>query len=72
MKTIANADEIIQAAKNRIGEAGFYDSKYAEYARGYVYYKVGNNGYAADVVVGISSFDKSATLYDLTNIKEKK
>lgn len=71
IKSIANADEIIKVAKDWIAEERRPDSKYAEYARGYVLFKVGTNGYAADVIVGISNFDKSATLYDLVNILEK-
>ncbi|MBQ2474424.1 MAG: hypothetical protein II513_03680, partial [Ruminococcus sp.] len=69
MNVIENADEIISAAKKWIGERSEHNN-YAEFARGYIEYKVGNNGYVADVVIGIKN-NGSAVLYDLTNIYEK-
>ncbi len=73
LKTIGNADELLTAAKNWIGEEKKHVRKdsFVEFARGDVFYKVGENGYAADVIVGIRS-DGGAVLYDLVNIASKK
>ena len=71
LKTIANADEILTAAKNWIGEATKHTRKddIVEFGRGNVMYRVGENGYVADVLVGIRK-NGSAVLYDLVNIYE--
>ena len=71
LKTIANADEILTAAKNWIGEAAKHTRKddIVEFGRGNVMYRVGENGYVADVLVGIRK-NGSAVLYDLVNIYE--
>ncbi len=73
LKTIANADEIIVAARNWIGEEPSHIRKddIVEFARGNVYYRVGNNGYAADVIVAIRN-NGTSVLYDLRNIYSKK
>ena len=73
LKTIANADEIIAVAKNWIGEELNHprNDDIIEFARGNVNYRVGKNGYAADVIVGIRS-NGAAVLYDLVNIYHKK
>ena len=54
LKTIANADEILAAAKNWIGEEIGHLRKddIVEFARADITYRVGNNGYVADVIVG--------------------
>ncbi len=72
LRTIANADELLEAANNWIGEALKHErkDKIVEFARGNINFKVGDNGYSADVIVGISS-DGSAVLYDLIDIREK-
>lgn len=73
LKTISHTDEILQAAKNWIGEEPSHkrDDDIVEFARGNVYYRVGNNGYVADVIVAIRK-NGAAVLYDLRNIYEKK
>ena len=72
LKTISNADEILKAAKNWIGEKPKHARKddIIEFARGEVYYRVGSNGYVADALVGIRK-NGAAVLYDLKNIYEK-
>ena len=73
LKTIANADEILSAAKNWIGEEIKHTraDDIVEFARGNVMYRVGENGYVADVIVGTRK-NGSAVLYDLVNIYDKK
>ena len=73
LKTIANADEILTAAKNWIGEEIKHVRKddIVEFARGNVTYRVGENGYVADVIVGTRK-NGAAVLYDLVNIYDKK
>ncbi len=73
LKTIPHADEILKAAKNWIGEELHHPRKddISEFARGNVYYRVGNNGYVADVIVAIRK-NGSAVLYDLDDIRAKK
>lgn len=73
LRTIANADEILKTAKKWIGEKAKHVRKddIVEFARGNVDYKVGENGYTADVVVGIRK-NGAAVLYDLVNIYDKK
>ena len=69
LQILNNADEILQAAKSWIGEEPKHESGkgFVEFARGRVNFVVGQNGYSADVVVGIKS-DGEAYLYDLVNI----
>ena len=73
LRTIANADEILHAARNWIGEAIKHQRKddIVEFARANVMYRVGENGYIADVLVGTRK-NGAAVLYDLVNIYEKK
>ena len=73
LRTIANADEILTAARNWIGEAIKHQRKddIVEFARANVMYRVGENGYVADVLVGTRK-NGAAVLYDLVNIYEKK
>ena len=70
LKTIANADEILSAARGWINEEPIHKN-FDSFARGHVLYKVGENGYDADVVIGLKN-DGSATLYDIVNIHTKK
>ena len=71
MKAIGNADELLMAAQNWIGEEKQHntDNKIVEYARGDVLYRVGDKGYIADILVGTKE-DGSAVLYDLVDIHE--
>lgn len=73
LKTIANADEILSAAKNWIGEEikHIRTDDIVEFARGNVMYRVGKNGYVADVIVGTRK-NGAAVLYDLVNIYDTK
>ena len=73
LRTIVNADEILSAARNWIGEKNKHIRKddIIEFARGNVSYRVGENGYVADVIVGIRK-NGAAVLYDLVNIYDKK
>ncbi len=73
LKAIVNADEILKVANNWIGEEKKHIRKdnIVEFARGNINYKVGENGYCADVLVGIKA-DHSAVLYDIKNIYNKK
>ena len=73
LKTIANADEILSAAKNWIGEEIQHtrSDDIVEFARGNITYRVGENGYVADIIVGTRK-NGSAVLYDLVNIYSKK
>ena len=68
-----NADELLQAAKSYIGEAAKHTRKdsFVEFARGVVDFKVGHNGYSADIIVGTTS-GGVAVLYDIVNIQNKK
>lgn len=72
LKAIANADEILTAAKRWVGEAVEHErnDKIVEFARGVVNLKVGKNGYSADVLVATKE-NGSAVLYDILNMKEK-
>ncbi len=72
LKTIANADEILYAARNWIGEKLKHERKddIVEFARANVMYRVGENGYVADVLVGIRE-NGATVLYDLVNIYGK-
>lgn len=69
IRTFANADEVLTASKNYIGEQAKHRN-YSEFARGDIDFKVGESGYSADVIVGITKSGR-AYLYDLVNIKRK-
>ncbi len=70
LKSIANVDEIVVAARGWI-EENTRHGKFPHYGTANVLYKVGENGYTARVIVGLKE-DGSATLYDLVSIKSKK
>lgn len=73
LRSIANADEILKVANNWVGEKLTHKrtDNIIEFARGNLLYKVGDNGYIADVIVGTK--DNGATvLYDIKNIYSKK
>ncbi|MBQ6337200.1 MAG: hypothetical protein IJI50_08215 [Ruminococcus sp.] len=73
MKVIVNADEILKVANNWVGEELKHTRKddIVEFARGNIRYRVGDNGYIADVIVGTRK-SGSAVLYDIKNIYETK
>lgn len=68
-----NADELLKISKDYIGEATKHsrNDNFVEFARGIVNYKVGENGYIADIVVGITNSGE-ARLYDIVRVKNKK
>ncbi len=73
MRSLNNADELLAAAKSYVNEGLKHPRKdnFVGFARGNVDFKVGENGYSADIVVGIRSTG-NAYLYDVVNIKQKK
>ena len=68
-----NADELLKASKNYIGEEQKHSRKdnISEFARGTVTFQVENRMYIADIIVGTTS-KGSAVLYDIVNIQSKK
>ena len=68
-----NADEILRAAHSWINEQAKHKSSrgFVNFGRGQVAFKVGDQGYSADVIVGIKS-SGNAYLYDLVNIRKIK
>lgn len=77
MRATDNADEIVKATQNWVGEEPKHKRKdtIREFARGQVLLRIGNSDYLADVDVGTTA-DGSALLYDIvdlrkTGIKEK-
>lgn len=72
LSVIGNADELLATAKSWIGEKTKHNRNddIVEFARGVVEYKVGENGYAADIIVGTRA-NGSAVLYDLINVYKK-
>ena len=73
LNAIQNADEILRVARNWVGEKIQHKRKddIVEFARGIINYKIGDNGYSADILVETKK-DGSALLYDILHIKEKK
>lgn len=73
IRVFNNADELMIASRDYVGEGLKHPRKdrFVEFARGKVNYRVGNNGYTADIVVGIG-IDGRADLYDIVNIRDKK
>lgn len=67
-----NADELLKASKEYVGEAAKHSRKdnFVEFARGIVAFKVGDNGYEADIIVGATK-SNTALLYDVVNIQHK-
>lgn len=64
------ADELLQASRDYVGEEIKHTRKdsFREFARGTVNFRVGANGYSADVVVGTTK-NGSAVLYDIVDIQ---
>lgn len=66
-QSFQNADELLQTSRNYINEAPNHEGVYDSFARGTVRFKVGDNGYEADILVGIRP-DQSAELYNIVNV----
>lgn len=71
MRATDNADEIVDAAQNWVGERPKHKRKDSikEFARGQVLLRIGNADYIADVDVGTTA-DGSALLYDIVNMRK--
>lgn len=67
MQSFQNADELLETAKSFINEEAVHKKKFDNFARGIVRFKVGNNGYLADILVGIRR-NQNAELYDIVNL----
>ena len=69
IRAFINADELLQASSDYVGEEAKHErkDKFVEFARGKVRFKVGKNGYLADVVVGIRRSGR-AYLYDIVKL----
>ena len=73
MNAFNNADELLKASREYIAEEKNHERKkkdFVEFARGVVDFKVGENGYQADIIVAIKN-DRSALLYDVVRIQHK-
>ena len=64
------SDNLLRASRNYVGEALKHDrkDKFKEFARGTVRFKVGENGYEADIIVGTTK-NNVAILYDIVGLK---
>lgn len=73
IQTLAYADEILKTAKGWINRELKHsrNDKITSFGHGEILYKVGNNGYSAEVIVGLKD-DGSAVLYDIIKISDKK
>ena len=73
MNAFSNADELLTVSKNYIGEKVKHIRKdnFVEFARGEINFKVGQNGYSADIIVGTTK-SGVAVLYDIVNLQNKK
>jgi len=73
MRATNNADEIIRASTDYVGEAPKHTRKddMVEFARGTVLMKIGDNAYKAKVVVGTRK-DGTMRLYDIVSMKKTK
>lgn len=71
MQSFQNANELIEVAKSYINEEAVHKKKFDNFARGEVRFKVGDNGYIADILIGIRR-NQSAELYDIVNITPTK
>lgn len=72
MYAFNNADELLQASREYIGEEINHERKhndFVEFARGIVNFKVGENGYQAEVIVGTDK-ERNAFLYDIVRIQQ--
>ena len=73
MNVFGNADELLRASKNYVGEKIKHARKdsFIEFARGDVDFKVDDRGYSANVIVGTTK-SGTAVLYDIVDLKTKK
>ena len=73
MNSFGHADELLQASRNYVAEGLKHVRKdnFVNFARGKIQFKVGGNGYEADIVVGITD-QQVPILYDVVKIKDKK
>lgn len=71
MQSFQNADELLETAKSYINEEAVHKKKFDNFARGDIRFKVGENGYVADILVGIKQ-NQNAELYDIVNITPTK
>lgn len=71
MQSFQNADELIESAKSFINEEAIHKKKFDNFARGIVRFKVGENGYTADILIGIRR-NQDAELYDIVNLSPTK
>lgn len=71
MQSFQNADELLETAKSFINEEAVHKKKFDNFARGDIRFKVGENAYVADILVGIKQ-NKNAELYDIVNITPTK
>ena len=67
MQSFQNVDELLETAKSFINEEAAHKKKFDNFARGTVRFKVGDNGYLADILVGIRK-NQNAELYDIVNL----
>mgnify|MGYP004456641297 CR=1 FL=1 len=67
MQSFQNSDELIETAKSFINEEAVHKKKFDNFARGVVRFKVGDNGYLADILIGIRK-NQNAELYDIVNL----
>ena len=67
MQSFQNANELLETAKSFINEEAVHKEKFDNFARGVVRFMVGDNGYTADILVGIRN-NQNAELYDIVNI----
>ena len=71
MQSFQNADELIESTKSFINEEAIHKKKFDNFARGIVRFKVGENGYTADILIGIRR-NQDAELYDIVNLSPTK
>ena len=69
LRAFSNADELMRVSRDYVDEEPDHErkDKIVEFARGKVRFKVGKNGYLADVVVGIRNSGR-AYFYDIVNL----
>ncbi|MGN0697175.1 MAG: hypothetical protein ACI4JV_00290 [Ruminiclostridium sp.] len=71
LRAFNNSDELLKVSTDYVNEAAKHKA-YDQFGRGKVYFKVNDNGYEADIVVGITKTNKIAVLYDIVSIQPKK
>ena len=72
LNAFENADELLKASRDYVAEEIKHTRKdnFKEFARGVVDFKVNNQGYTADIIVGTTN-SNIALLYDIVGIQEK-